>query len=231
MQARATAVTGPGTIGAVPADPPAALSPSPHALALAGVDLLSVPAPVVRVEEAREVTVVLSRSRDPGREVFLERCRADGVAVVVRPSGGGAVVLGPGVVAASVVTRADPAVRFPEPYFRRLCSAVAASLSRCGVTGVEARGVSDLAVGDRKVAGSSLRLWQGRVLFQVSVLVDVDVGLLERYLRTPSREPAYRGGRPHREFVTTLRDAGFRVTCEQVVAALREGLAAEAGLA
>lgn len=222
---------GPGTIGAMPADPPAELSPSPHALALAGVDLVSAPPPVVRVDEARAVTVVLSRSRDPGREVFLERCRADGVAVVVRPSGGGAVVLAPGVAAASVVTRTDPALRFPEPYFRRFCSAVAASLSRCGVTGVQARGVSDLALGDRKVAGSSLRLWQGRVLFQVSVLVDVDVELLERYLRAPSREPAYRGGRPHREFVTTLRNAGFGVTCTEVVVALREGLEAEARLA
>ena len=200
---------------------------SPHALALAGVDLVPAAAPVVRVEEAREVAVVLSRSRDPEREVYLSRCREDGVPVVVRPSGGGAVVLGPGVVAASLVAPADPRVRFPEPYFRRYCGVVAEALALCGVAALAIRGISDLALGDRKVAGSSLRLWQGWVLFQVSVLVDVDVSLIERYLRPPSREPAYRHGRPHRDFVVTLRDAGFPVTCAHVVGALREGLAAE----
>jgi len=192
------------------------------------VDLVPATAPVVRVEEAREVVVVLSRSRDPEREVYVSRCREDGVALVVRPSGGGAVVLAPGVVAASLVARADLQVRFPEPYFRRYCGVVVEALARCGVVGLEIRGISDLALGERKVAGSSLRFWQGWVLFQVSVLVDVDVSLLERYLRAPSREPPYRRGRPHREFVVTLRGAGLPVACAQVVEALRELLAADA---
>ncbi|HLE60237.1 MAG TPA: hypothetical protein VI700_01740 [Thermoanaerobaculaceae bacterium] len=200
---------------------------SPHALALAGVDLVSAPAPVVRVEEAREIVVVLSRSRDPEREVFLDLCRADGVPVVVRPSGGGAVVLASGVVAASVVAAADPRVRFPEPYFRRFCGVVARALAGCGVAGLQIRGISDLALNERKVAGSSLRLWQGRVLFQVSVLVDADVALLERYLRAPSREPPYRHARRHRDFVVTLRGAGLPVACAQVVEALRGALGAE----
>jgi lipoate-protein ligase A len=192
------------------------------------VDLVPAVAPVVRVEEAREVVVVLSRSRDPEREVYLGRCREDGVPVIVRPSGGGAVVLAPGVVAASLVAPADPRARFPEPYFRRYCGVVAEALTRCGAVGLEIRGISDLALGERKVAGSSLRLWKGWVLFQVSVLVDVDVRLLERYLRAPSREPRYRRGRPHREFVVTLRAAGLPVACARVVEALREALAADA---
>jgi lipoate-protein ligase A len=200
-------------------------APSPHAFSLAGTDLLAVPPPLVRVDEAREVVVVTSRSRDPGREIFLESCRRDGVPVVVRPTGGGAVVLAPGVVAASVVRRTAPLGLFPEPYFHVYCGLVAGVLSACSVPGVEMRGTSDLCLDDRKIAGSSLRLWQDLALFQVSLLVDVDVRLFDRYLRVPSREPSYRQGRTHREFVVTLREAGFAVTCGEVIGALWAALA------
>jgi len=195
-------------------------APSKHALALAGWPLVEVTPPVVEVLEAAELVVVVSRSRDVEREVHLDRCRRDGVSVVPRPSGGGAVVLAPGVVVASALHEASVSL-FPEPYFARFCAAVAAALERCGARGVVRRGISDLCLGDRKIAGTSLRLWRSRVLFQVAVLVDVDVALLERYLAEPSRAPGYRAGRSHRDFVTTLREAGFPATCGEVAAALR----------
>lgn len=195
-------------------------APSPHALALAGWHLLDGDPPRVEACEAAEVVVVLSRSRDPAREVRLARCRRDGVSVVQRPSGGGAVVLMPGVVALSALLEAAGGL-FPEPHFARCCGAVTAALARCGVTGVLRRGVSDLCLGDRKIAGTALRLWRSRVLFQASVMVDADVGLIGRYLAEPSRAPAYRAGRTHADFVLTLRAAGFTATPAELVAALR----------
>ncbi len=197
--------------------------PSRHALALAGWPLADAQPPAVEVLEAAEVVVVVSRSRDPEREVNLERCRSDGVSVVQRPSGGGAVVLAPGVVVASALHAASGSL-FPEPHFARFCAAVAAALGSCGVAAVARRGVSDLCLNDRKIAGTSLRLWRSRVLFQASVLVDVDAALLERYLAMPSRPPEYRAGRSHRAFVVTLREAGFPATRGAVAAALRREL-------
>jgi len=208
-------------------EPAITVEPSAHALALAGTDLPGIPPPAVRVVEAREVVVVLSRSRDPGREVFLEKCLSDRVPVVVRPSGGGAVVLAPGVVVASVLRATGPGEQFPEPTFRRFCGAAAEALSACGVAGVRMRGVSDLCLGERKIAGSSIRSWSKAVLFQISLLVAPDLALFERYLRHPSREPDYRRGRSHREFVTSLREAGFAVTVDEVVSALRARLERE----
>jgi lipoate-protein ligase A len=171
-------------------------APSAHALSLAGGDLPERTPPLLRVAAAREVVVVLPRSRDPRREVFLERCRDDGVPVVLRPSGGGAVVLSPGVVAASAL------LELP---------------------------VSDLCVGERKIAGSSLRLWRSRALYQVSVLVDADVEVMERYLRHPSREPAYRAGRRHRDFVASVSDLVPGISPAAVVDALTSALVRAAG--
>jgi lipoate-protein ligase A len=205
------------------------VQPSAHALSLAGVDLERTDPPALRVEAVGEVVVVVSRSRDAAREVFVERCSADGVAVVRRPSGGGAVVLGPGVIAASVVAGSADRSAFPDAWFRHFGGALVGALADLGVAGVEMQGVSDLCLGDRKIAGSSLRLAGGRVLYQVSLLVDLDLALLDRYLRTPSREPAYRHGRPHREFVTTLRAEGFDVVTERALFAVHDALTGAAG--
>ena len=205
------------------------VEPTTHALSMAGVDLLSAQPPIVRVEVAREVVVVLSRSRDPRREADLDRCRADRVPIVVRPSGGGAVLLAPGVVVASVLAAAAGNTYAPGPLFARFGEAVASALGSVGAHDVRMRGVSDLCNGDRKLAGSSLRLWAGRVLYQVSVLVDVDVSLIERYLALPSRQPDYRAGRSHRDFVVTLRELGCGVSREEAAASLHRHLT-EAGV-
>lgn len=200
---------------------------SASALALAGVDLTDRQPPIVRVETVGAVAVVLPRSRDPEREVYLERCRIDGVPVVRRPTGGGAVVLAPGIVAASALGWAREGERFPETVFRRYCATVGRALADVGIGGVEQRGISDLCIGERKVAGSSLRLFRDRVLFQVSVLVEIDVGLIERYLPMPSRAPDYRAGRRHRDFVLNLREAGFSGDTADLADALRRRLVRE----
>jgi len=199
-------------------------APSAHALALAGVPLAGAQPPLVAVLVAAEVVVVVSRSRDPEREVHLAACRQDLVPVVQRPSGGGAVVLAPGVVVASALHATVPGSTLPDPYFAHFCAAVAGALGGCGVDGVRRDGTSDLCLGDRKIAGTSLRLWRSRVLFQVSVLVDPDLILLDRYLAEPTRAPAYRAGRRHREFVTSLHEAGFPVPRGAVATALHAAL-------
>ncbi len=184
-------------------------------------DLLTLPAPQVRALPVTEVAVVLPRSREPRREVYLERCERDHVPVVRRPSGGGAVVLAPGVVTVSALAPRTGA-QHTSQLFTRFGGLVAQALQQLGVPRLELRGVSDLCLGDRKVVGCSLRLLLHTVLFQASVLVDADLSLLERYLPFPSRAPAYRQGRPHRDFVTTLALVGYPRRAEDVARALHE---------
>lgn len=193
--------------------------PSAQAALHTAWDLLSLPPPQLRVLPVAEVLVVLPRSRAPVREVYLDRCRADGVSVVLRPSGGGAVVLAPGMVTLSALAPlwADRSV---DRLFAHFCGWLSEGLRHCGVQGLSQMGVSDLCIGRRKVAGSSLRLLRSAVLFQASILVDCSLELIARYLPYPSRAPEYRHGRDHQDFLTTLRQQGYLLETEALVSSL-----------
>ncbi len=158
------------------------------------------------VHVPEEVQVVLGRGSKPEVELHLAACREDGVPLLRRRGGGCAVVLDSGNIVVSVVEHA-PGFAQNRAHFRRLSQWLIQGLESLGVTGLEQRGISDLALGDRKIGGASLHRSRERLLYSVSLLVDPDISLIERYLQHPPREPAYRAGRPHRDFLGMLRDA------------------------
>ncbi len=164
-------------------------------------------APGARVWEPDAVAVVLGRSNRPEEEVDLVACDRDGVPVLRRRGGGGAVVLAPGCLVVSLVRRVARPLAVGD-HLREAVELLARALGAAAGVPLTARGTGDLCVGDRKVLGSSAFSGRGVFFYQASLLVDLDLGVLERYLRHPTREPAYRRGRPHREFLTTLRSAG-----------------------
>lgn len=65
-------------------------------------------------------------------------------------------------------------------------------------------GISDLALDGRKVSGNAQRRSSAAVLHHGTVLCGFNVGRVGRYLRRPQKEPAYRAGRGHEEFLTNL---------------------------
>jgi len=148
-------------------------------------------------------TLVLGRGSRADREVHLERCRADGIELRRRRGGGCAVLLDRGNAVVSAV--------FPLPGMGRIDRAwrigldwLRAGLAGAGCPGIRVRGISDLARDDRKVGGSCLYRARDLVFFTASLLVRADPERIERYLKHPPREPGYRAGRSHRDFVTSL---------------------------
>ena len=77
-------------------------------------------------------------------------------------------------------------------------------LAEAGVSGVKGDGVSDLVLDDRKVGGSCIYRTRGLVYYATTLLVEPDLALVRRYLPHPPREPAYRRGRRHDDFMGSL---------------------------
>jgi lipoate-protein ligase A len=72
------------------------------------------------------------------------------------------------------------------------------------VPGVARRGTSDLAIGELKFSGNSMRCRRHNFLYHGTLLYDFPLELVGRYLKMPPRQPDYRAGRRHGEFVANL---------------------------
>ena len=152
-------------------------------------------------------------------DVFARRAEIDQVPVLRRRGGGGTVVLSPGQVVLAFVTEvASPFQNLT--YFRTINHWFRLALQRLGVSGVEDRGISDLAIRDKKILGTSLYRRRKILFYQGSLLVDNDLSLLDRYLRFPDKVPDYRQGRGHLDFCTNLRLAGYTLSVRDVMASL-----------
>jgi len=159
----------------------------------------------IRMYRHPGTAVVLGRGSNPERELDLTACLTDRVPLTRRRGGGCAVVLDPGNLVVSV-TLPLPGLTGISRAYDDLTRWIIDGLERAGVTGVERAGTSDLSLDERKVGGSCIYRVPGLLFYSTALLVDPDIELVERYLRHPPREPEYRRGRSHREFMLALSD-------------------------
>ncbi|MDH7500665.1 MAG: hypothetical protein QHH30_09830 [candidate division NC10 bacterium] len=167
-----------------------------------------------RLWEPSSPLVVLGRSSRPEEEVWEDHCRADGIPILKRWGGGKSVLLSPGMLILSVAAEVSQ-LGSHLFYARALNELIEKSLTCFGVRNINHQGISDLALGDRKILGCCLYITRGRgrtfIFYQGSLLFDLDLSRMARYLKHPPWEPEYRRGRAHPEFLTTLCDQGYRL--------------------
>lgn len=144
----------------------------------------------------------------PESDLDLALCAATEIPVYRRRGGGGAVILSPGNL---IITAGYEGSRkaFATQWIGPIAEAIVQALHSVGVEGARVRGLGDVAIGERKILGSSLYANRRAALYQGSLLVDSDLDLIPLYLPHPSREPDYRRGRSHLDFVTTLAREGY----------------------
>ena len=180
------------------------------------------PDETLRLWEPRQPMVVVGRSSQFHVEVQLDACRALGIPVLRRPSGGAAIVAGPGCLMYALLLsyRTRPQLRILSESHRWVLGTLAAALGTFAA-GVECRGTSDLTIGGRKFSGNSARCRRNHLLYHGTLLYDFPLDSIERCLAMPPRMPDYREGRSHEGFVTNLP-----LRSETIRAALVEAFAA-----
>jgi lipoate-protein ligase A len=163
------------------------------------------PGEVLRLWEPVAPLVVIGRSSQWKAEVHVEVCRRHGIPILRRSSGGAAIVAAPGCLMYGVVLSYElhPELRMIDVAHQFVLSRLAKAISRL-VEGVKCQGTSDLAVGGRKFSGNSMRAKRGHLLYHGTLLYDMPLELVGQCLALPPRQPDYRQGRGHQDFVINL---------------------------
>lgn len=170
-----------------------------------------------------EVNVVLGRGNKAHLEVEESVCEKEGVSILKRYGGGGTVVLHKGCLVVSTGAWVNSPFK-NDLFFEKLNNAVARNIRGYSdlIPEIKQRGISDLAIGERKIAGTSMFRSKSYLLYQASILVDMDIDMISRYLKHPTKEPEYRKGKSHKDFLTDLAAFDKEITSMRLLYAFKE---------
>lgn len=177
-------------------------------------------------------SALVGRHQALSREINLAHCRARGIGIARRITGGGAIYFDEGQLGWELVFhRATLGIHSLADLTREICEAAAAGLSKLGVN-AKYRPRNDIEVDGRKVSGTG-GFFDGDTLFyQGTVLIDMNPADMVAALNVPQAKLAKRALDSAAQRVVTLRELlGAAPSQEAVQEALLAGFAERLGIA
>ena len=161
--------------------------------------------------------------QSPAQELRTDFCRRNGIDIQRRITGGGAILFDKSHLGWEITgSRKDFGYRLDD-MTRMICEGVTAGLRRLGITAAF-RPRNDIEVDGRKISGTGGVFEGDALLFQGTLLVDLDVETMVKSLRVPTEKLSARGLSSIRERVTSLKDElGYLPPLDEVKAALQAG--------
>jgi lipoate-protein ligase A len=191
--------------------------------------------PTLRLYTYRSHCALVGRFQRVASEVQLDYCQASGIAVNRRPTGGGAILMGADQLGVALMLPERAEARSYErtrELFQRFSGGIVVALAELGVP-AEYRRKNDVEVRGRKVAGLGIYFDPaGGLLFHASLLVDLDIPLMLRVLRTPFEKISDKEIATVADRVTTLRrETGRALSVGEVRDGVRRAYALSLGIA
>lgn len=171
-------------------------------------------------------TVLIGRHQVLANEVHVARCLAEGVGLVRRVSGGGAIYLDEGQVGWELVFhRAIWPGRTLADHAKAICDAVAKGLSSRFNIDARFRLRNDIEVGGRKLSGTGGFFVGDTLVYQGTVLIDMDAARMARLLNIPAAKLERHAAEKAETRVVTLKELlGTTPSVDAVHGAIVSGL-------
>ena len=181
--------------------------------------------PTLRFLQFSNPTVLVGHHQSIEEEVRRDYCRAHGIEINRRLTGGGALYWGRKELGWEIyVSKKDP--RIPsriEDLYRKMGDAAALGLRHLGVR-AHFRPRNDIEVEGHKISGTGGTELSGAILFQGTLLVDFDVDEMLRSLRIPTEKLQDKEIESVKDRVTCLKwELGRTPSIQSVKASLIKG--------
>ena len=179
-------------------------------------------------------TALIGRHQAIGQELKLDYCRENGIGTVRRITGGGAIYLDEGQLGWELVfSRKNLSLGGLEDYSRAICEALAAGLSDRFQIDARFRPRNDIEVEGRKLGGAGGFFDGDTLIYQGTVLVDMDPARMVACLNVPAAKLQKRDLDSAAQRVVTLKDLldGETPPMADVMGAVLEGFSSRLGLA
>ncbi len=151
-------------------------------------------------------TVLIGRHQALSREVRVAHCRANGIGLARRITGGGAIYMDEGQFGFELVfDKSALGLTSLAELTQTLCEGVAVGLGRLGVA-AKFRPRNDIEVAGRKISGTGGFIDGNTVIFQGTILVDMDSARMLSALNVPQEKLAKRALDSAAQRVVTLRE-------------------------
>lgn len=167
--------------------------------------------------------IVLGRANKADLALETELVEQDHIKVYKRPSGGETVILTPNTLVISVKVKIGKELN-TQKYFREINDKIMDGLSTLGVQDLSMKGISDISIGDKKILGSSIYLRKQTLFYHAVLNINESIDFIAKYLKHPTKEPDYRKGRSHKDFVTSLHLEGYKLKLDDIQEALNSSL-------
>jgi lipoate-protein ligase A len=179
----------------------------------------------LRLYTYREHCALVGRFQYLEEEVNLAHCAAHDIEIGRRPTGGGAIIMGPGQLGVAITAPASPE-ESPRETLRRYAGGIVAGLAELGIN-ASFRSKNDLEVGGRKIAGLGVYFDSLRaVLFHSSLLVDLNIETMLKVLKIPGAKLSDKAVASVEERLTTVsRELGHRLQARDVREQMAAGIA------
>ncbi|MEW6376795.1 MAG: DUF116 domain-containing protein [Thermodesulfobacteriota bacterium] len=179
----------------------------------------------LRLLQFSNPVVLVGHHQSVEEEVRLDYCRAKGIEINRRLTGGGALYWGRKEIGWEIyISKTDH--RIPskiEDLYRRMGEASARGLRHLGVRAYF-RPRNDIEIQGRKISGTGGTELSGAILFQGTVLVDFDMDEMLRALRIPTEKLQDKEIESVKERVTCLKwELGRTPSLSQIKASLTKG--------
>ena len=166
---------------------------------------------MLRFWESDSYFVALGYTNRAAIECRVEECARRSIPILRRVTGGGTVLQGVGCLNYALVAPIESGDSLNVGATNAfVMETVRGALNPLLSGEVERQGHTDLTWRGRKFSGNAQKRKGRHFLFHGTVLLDFDLELVQKVLRAPSKQPEYRAGRAHLDFIGNIpleRDA------------------------